>query len=646
MATLAEFRAQYPQYDSVPDVALADSLHQKFYSKMPKMEFYKTIGLGAATAIPGAENVVTGVKPPEVSMRDRIMGVIETPLALGANLAGGAIAPIVGIVGTLASGKYGTQEGIRAGQEAMKAVQYQPRTQTAREALGAVGEFLQPVTSALPPTLGAAGTSLNALAPAAMMQTGAVVRPMVTQATAPVRNALANVMTREQPSMVGMGAASTAEDLMRQQRLEQFGIRATAGEREKNLQKQQFESDVQRGALPGVSEDVKAKLGRELGAFKVGQKQDILNQFERMTNQVVGPEGIGIDRSAPRAIGNIIDKQLVKQYQDKLKKVDDAYQAARDSGETKQIVDTAKLEQWLADNAPEAISVPQIQTIGAKLDALKKVTGNQVSIDDLENIYKSAGNLAEGNPSAARFMGQVKGVINDMTEGAGGDLYRAARMERKQLAKDFENVKRVDDLLSTKAGKTDRKVALDNVYDHIVVDGSLEEMRTVTQLLKKGGKEGQQVYKELTGYTLQRMKDLLLKKGDETDNIRLNNFNNFVTQLDREDKLAYMFGKAGRDKLLDLKQSISDVMVKEPGAVNYPNTAGAVLRGLEALQNLPFKIPGTQTAAEFARGLQYKKQLQESLKQPNQLAPKQTNKNALNNTPVKIDLTGMANGKE
>jgi hypothetical protein len=76
---------------------------------------------------------------PEVSMRDRIMGVIETPLALGATLGGGLISPIVGVVGTLASGKYGTQEGIRAGQEAMKAVQYQPRTQTAREALGAVG---------------------------------------------------------------------------------------------------------------------------------------------------------------------------------------------------------------------------------------------------------------------------------------------------------------------------------------------------------------------------------------------------------------------------------------------------------------------------------------------------------------------------
>ena len=572
-----------------------------------------------ASQIPSGPKLTATAEEP-VSMRDRISGIIETPLALGATLGGGLISPIVGVVGSLASGKYGTQEGIRAGEEAMKSVQYQPRTQTAREALGAVGEFLQPVTAALPPTLGATGATLNALAGPAMQQAGAVAR----QTTAPARNALVNAMAREQPQMQGMGAAKTSEQLMREERLGRFGIRATAGEREQNLQKQQFESDVQRGALPGVSEEAKAELGRKYGAFKTGQKQDILNEFERMTEEVGGT----IDRSTPRAVGTVVDKALVKQYQAKLQKVDAAYQAAKDSGETKQIVDTAKLEQWLADNAPEAISVPQIQTIGAKLDALKKITGNQVSIDDLENIYKSAGNLAEGNPSAATFMGQVKGVINDMTEGSGGDLYRKARTERKQLAKEFENVDRVDKLLSTKAGKTDRKVALDDVYNHIVTDGSLEEMRTVTSLLKKTP-EGQQAYKELQGYTLQRMKDLLLKQGDETDNIRLNNFNNFVTQLDREDKLGYMFGKTGRNTLLELKKTINDVMVKEPGAVNYPNTAGAVLRGLEALQKSPITIPFAKTAAGFARERQYKKQLAESLEQPNQLAPKSSNQNAL-----------------
>jgi hypothetical protein len=643
MATLAEFREQYPQYDAVPDLTLADSLHQKFYSKMPKMDFYKTIGLGSATAIPGAENVVTGVKPPEVSMRDRIMGVIETPLALGATLAGGAIAPIVGAVGTLASGKYGTQEGIRAGEQAAKSVMYQPRTQTARDALGAVGEFLQPVTNALPPTLGSVGTSLNALAPAAMMQAGAMARPVINQAVTPVRNALTNVMTREQqPGMVGMGAASTAEDLMRQQRLDKFNVRATAGEREKNMQKQQFESDVERGSLAGISPEAKAELSKQYGAFKTGQKQDILNEFERMTEQVGGT----IDRSTPRALGNLIDKTVLKLYDAKLKKVDDTYQLARDSGETKQIVSTNQLDQWLIDNAPEAISVPQIQTIGAKLKQLKEVTGNQVSIDDLENLYKVAGNLAEGNPSAALFMGKVKGVINDMTEGTGGDLYRAARMERKQLAKEFENVKRVDDLLSTKAGKTDRKVALDDVYNHIVVDGSLEEMRTVTQLLKKGGPEGQKAYQELQGYTVQRMKDLLLKKSDnETDKIVLNNFNNFVTQLDREDKLSYMFGKKGRDELVDLKQTINDVIAKEPGAVNYSGTGSVVVRALDKVLQLTNKIPGSKSAAEMLHESQAKKQLKKALEQPNQLAPKGTNKNALTDKPVKIDLNNMGSDR-
>jgi hypothetical protein len=639
MATLAEFRAQYPQYDSVPDVALADSLHEKFYAKMPKMEFYKTIGLSPATAIPGAENVVTGVKAPEVSMRDRIMGVIETPAVVAGGLASSIAAPLAAIYGELSNpAPQGSAQATAAGEAMAKKAReqfYQPRTQTSREILGAVGEFLQPVTGALPPTLGSVGTSVNALAPAAMMQAGSIARPAITQATAPVRNALANVMTREQqPSMVGMGAASTAEDLLRQQRLDQFGIRATLGERTKNLAQQQFESEVQRGALSGVSEKAKEDLAKQFGAFKAGQKQDILNQFERMTEEVGGT----IDRSTPRAVGTVVDKALVKQYQDKLKKVDEAYQAARDSGETKQIVDTTQLEKWLADNAPEAISVPQIQTIGAKLDALKKVTGNQVTIDDLENIYKSAGNLAEGNPSAARFMGQVKGVINDMTEGAGGDLYRAARTERKQLAKQFEDVDRVDKLLSTKAGKTDRKVALDDVYNHVVTDGSLEEMRTVTSLLKKTP-EGQKAYQELQGYTLQKMKDLLLKKGDEADDIRLNNFNNFITQLDREDKLSYMFGKKGRDEIVDLRDAVKDVLVKEPGAVNYSNTGGVVLRGLEKLQALRF--PGAQSAAEIARTREVKNKAAEALKQPNQLAPKVTNQNAL-----RIDLTGMANGKE
>jgi hypothetical protein len=625
MATLAEFRAQYPQYDSVPDIALADSLHEKFYSKIPKVEFYKTIGLGTAAAIPGAENVITNKTVPEVSMRDRIMGVIETPAVLAGGLASGIVAPMAAVYGELSNpAPQGSAQATAAGEAMAKKAReqfYQPRTQTSREILGAVGEFLQPVTGALPPTLGSVGTTLNALAPATLMQANALARPVVSQVTAPVRNALANVMTREQPVMPGVGAASTAEDLMRQQRLEQFGIRATAGEREKNLAKQQFESDVQRGALPGVSEDVKAKLGRELGAFKVGQKQDILNQFERMTEDVGGT----IDRSTPRALGKFVDDTVSKIYIDKFKDYKAKYKLADDSGETLEQVPYQSLLDYINTKTPTRRKTldPILDDVAESLAMNDPQKTGTISIRNLEDIYQQVG-TAKDSPSAK----PLKDLITQIGDGAGGKLYQDARQARAQLAREFEDVQRVDKLLGTKAGYKDRQVALDDVYNHIIVDGPLEEMRTVTSLLKKTP-EGQKAYQELQGYTLQRMKDLLLKQGDETDNIRLNNFNNFITQLDREDKLAYMFGKPGRDKLLDLKQSISDVMVKEPGAVNYPNTAGAVLRGLEALQNLPVKIPGTQTAAEFARGLQYKKQLQESLKQPNAMTPAQPNQNAL-----------------
>ena len=83
------------------------------------------------------------------------------------------------------------------------------------------------------------------------------------------------------------------------------------------------------------------------------------------------------------------------------------------------------------------------------------------------------------------------------------------------------------------------------------------------------------------------------------------------------------------------------MLVKEPGAVNYSNTSGAVLRGLEALQSLRF--PGAKPAAEAVRTMEVKSKVQEALKQPNIMAPAQANKNALANKPVKIDLTGMAN---
>jgi hypothetical protein len=627
MATLAEFRAQYPQYDEVPDVKLADSLHEKFYANMPKMDFYKTIGLSPAALIPGAEKVV--IKPaPEVSLRDRIMGVIETPAVLAGGFAGGVVAPVAGFVGSLTSGQYGTPAGVQAGEQAAQAARaqfYQPRTETAKQILGSIGGVME----GLPPTMGAAGASLNALAGPAMQQAGAIARPVVSQAVAPVRNALTNVMTREQPAMQGMGAATTAEDLMRQERLQRFGIPATTGQRTKNLAQQQFESEVQRGVITGISEEVKTKLAEQMRGFNANQKQAIVNNFERMTNEV-GAEIA--DPTQLRQVGKVVDKALNDEYTKKFNAYKALYKIADEAGETLQPVPYQSLLDYVNSKTPTMRQKldPILDSVVESLKMNDPQNTGSITVRALEDIYQQLGQV-KNSPNA----GKLKQIITDMGEGAGGELYQAARASRKQLAKEFEDVSRVDKLLGTKAGYTDRRVALDDVFKHVVLDGSLEEMRTVTSLLKKSGPEGRQAYAELQGQTLQHMKDLLTK-GDQ---LSFKNLNTLVTQLDSEDKLAYMFGKTGRDQIIDLRDAIKDVVVKEPGAVNFSNTSGAVLRGIEALQSL--HIPGVKTAAQLVRTQEIKGKVKKALEQPNALAPKQTNQNAL-----RIDLTGMANGKE
>lgn len=80
---ISDFKAQYPAYQDMSDQELADALHEKFYSDIPKDQFYKDVGLevgiiGKATAaignaagavkdavFGGEQSVMDGYVPPE-----------------------------------------------------------------------------------------------------------------------------------------------------------------------------------------------------------------------------------------------------------------------------------------------------------------------------------------------------------------------------------------------------------------------------------------------------------------------------------------------------------------------------------------------------------------------------------------------------
>lgn len=186
MATLAEIRAQYPQYSDMTDTALADALYKKFYSDLPRADFEQKIGLKAApsqsTGIPGMRRVQPGEIPTasgyvaapvvqqEPSAKDRLLGLVETPVSLISSAVGGVVGPAARLYGELtAPAKLGTREAEQAGIAAQQAVErglYRPQTQTGQQIMGAIGKGAEALLPMAPIRVGPAGAVMSGVQPA------------------------------------------------------------------------------------------------------------------------------------------------------------------------------------------------------------------------------------------------------------------------------------------------------------------------------------------------------------------------------------------------------------------------------------------------------------------------------------------------
>jgi hypothetical protein len=105
MATIAEIRQQYPQYNDLSDQQLADSFHDKFYKDIPKTDFYKQ--LGVALDAPKAEPKAEPKAAPKVAQK-------EDNSALG-YLKKGAIAVDDAVRGAADTLTFGFADEISAG---------------------------------------------------------------------------------------------------------------------------------------------------------------------------------------------------------------------------------------------------------------------------------------------------------------------------------------------------------------------------------------------------------------------------------------------------------------------------------------------------------------------------------------------------
>lgn len=156
-----------------------------------------------AGQIPGQRSISKAEKPE--SLGDRIAGLIEIPAAAAAGALTSVAAPIAGIYGTLTSGKFGTPEGIRAGQETARKVQEwsQPQTRTAQEAFQAVAPVME--------TMGAMGPNVSAtyIGQNQLGNTARVVGDRRNALRAPDRQVLGQTVQQRNADFIGQRIAES-----------------------------------------------------------------------------------------------------------------------------------------------------------------------------------------------------------------------------------------------------------------------------------------------------------------------------------------------------------------------------------------------------------------------------------------------------
>ena len=552
------------------------------------------------------------------TVADYAKAFLEVPATIGS----AAVAPFIGVgAGMIENIREGTNKRVDR-PELGQRFTYQPTSPVSQDVVGSLGSALE--AAKLPAYIPALGTTARATQQASRT-TAPMVRgnlPSFDQASQAVKtapNRIADLLReREAPVMSGVGAAEVPESVQRLQLAQSLRVpvKLTKGQATRDLGLQQFEAEI--------AKTYPQDVGRPLIKSKLDQNERILQNFDAFVD-ATGAEKAG--EFNLREVGKVVDSALVNRSNQAKKQISDSYKLAREAGETAELVDVTGVQNYLNGLEAEAINAPIITSAKMKLDKLAP-TG-QVSLNDLEEVRKMVNALSGDTPSNMAFGKQIKDQIDSTTVGKGGDLYQQARKLRENYAREFENVGFVDKLLSKKSGTTDRAVALEDVFDHSIMKGSLDDVRAIGRTLKRAGSEGEQAWRELQGQTIEQMKAAVTKniQRDEAGNpiVSPKQLDTFVKNLDSDGKLDYLFGKKGAQEIRDLRDTAITVYSPVAG-INQSNTASALTQALDrirgsALSKVPMAGPLFEIGSEMVEKKKLGKQVQESLEfNPNDLA--------------------------
>lgn len=415
-----------------------------------------------------------------------------------------------------------------------------------------------------------------------------------------------------------VGAAGTDMAAQRRERAANLPvpIELTKGQAERSFEGQRFERETAKDPDAGA-------LLRDKAAE---QNERVLKNFEALVEET------GAEQVDKGAAGRAIVDPILAKAETAKSEIRQAYDDARAAGEMDEAIDAAPLVKYLEKNRASATNAGVLGTAEAELVRLGgaskgpdgRLQAGQITLNDLEELRKTIGKSGGKDATNATFAGELKRVIDQSSEGAGGELYKAARSKFRDYVKEFKEQGAIRDLIHLKKNSSDRVTAFEDVLRRSVMTGTLDDLKNVRRTLTTAGDKGVQAWRELQGQTMQWVRDEATK--NVARDIRGNQIvspaglGKAIRTLDQDGKLEFIFGKKGAETLRDIDDVAKDLFTAPPGAVNTSNTASVIAKWMAdsaasfAVTGVPAPILNlTRAAFQLRRDRKLKRQVREAL---------------------------------
>jgi hypothetical protein len=596
--------------------------------------------------------------PADPSLIDRVLGAGESMLTLGTGATTGALGMLAGglagAVGNLTGGRFGMKDGVEAGmQQGAESLTYQPRTPMGQEYAGAMGEALHQTLPAIPLTaeLAALGRSaapvargVSDIARAGRVAAAPAVEAVVSGAQK-VREASPAIVARVQKSIrrnpeakevaggsVGAAGADMADARHAAAADYPVPFKLTQGEATRDPVQLAFEGNTAKG-----------EMGAPLRQRHVDNNEAAMQNFEGFIDST------GANTVDPGNMGRSVISPLAKEMRQDRAKVRVAYKKAENSPEAMSVVDPGEVillpygedsfQGSLIDyfnSKPAGLNSTKLlddaRTYAIKYGVAEKDgNGNliprETTVKNMEALRKEINGATGIDPSDILDSSILKGIIDAQTEPLAGPLYRYARRLRSNLSARYEDRAIISKLLNNKRSSRDRQVAFEDVFDHIVVNGTREDNSFLRAALRPStSPEGAQAVKNIQGQLLERIKNEAFSNVETNQAgqrvISASKLENAIRKYDEGGKLDFWLGKKGAEKLRDMSELIKIIKtVPKETAINHSNSgiylAAAMDVALGGLSGLPVPIATTlRIAAKQIKDRKIRARVQEALNPP------------------------------